>query len=127
MPMLSGNLNEVKKKISVPGGTYNAILSATPIVKPASTGRDMLEVKVKITDPLSDDYFNTITHNITRQDDPIGWASIGMKELFDATRTPYSPTSFNTDDLVNRPFKIVTEEEPYKGEKRARIVHFLPV
>lgn len=121
---VQANLYEVKEKQATPGGTYNARFNEPPKLTAAASGKEMLEFKVSITDPLGDDYWNTITERVVKQDG-VGWASFRMKEIADACGINYTPEGFDTDDFGGKEFKVIVHQEIYKDKMQAKVAHFL--
>jgi hypothetical protein len=122
---IEANLFEVKEKIALPGGTYNALVESPKTVDKAKTGRDMMVWQFKIIDPVGPDYWNNAKLYTTKMDDPIGWATNQIKEIFDACGAHYDATSFETDDCNGKQVRIVLEQEIYQDKLQSKVVHVL--
>lgn len=121
---IEGNLFEVKEKQVLPGGTYNAIMSAPKMEKSKENAKDMLVFKVKIIDPVGADFWDQLTYWSVKQDG-VGWATFSMKEICDAAGVNYDPAGFDTDDFEGKQVRVVVEQTIYKDKMQNKIVHFV--
>ena len=121
---IEANLFEVKEKQVLPGGTYNAIMSAPKMEKSKENAKDMLVFKVKIIDPVGADFWDQLTYWSVKQDG-VGWATFSMKEICDAAGVNYDPAGFDTDDFEGKQVRVVVEQTIYKDKMQNKIVHFV--
>ena len=121
---IEGNLFEVKEKQVLPGGTYNAIMSAPKMEKSKENAKDMLVFKVKIIDPVGADFWDQLTYWSVKQDG-VGWATFSMKEICDAAGVLYDASGFDTDDFEGKQVRVVVEQTIYKDKMQNKIVHFV--
>jgi hypothetical protein len=119
---ITGNLQDVKDRLPVPGATYRVRVVGVPdeAVK-AKSGREMLEFKLQLTSPVGPEYWDTFTYRVVKQDS-VGWVNRNMRDLYQCFSAPFDAGGFDTNDLLHREGNVVIEQTIYNDKPSNEIV-----